>query len=387
MAAAVDRHVRGPRPAARRGRVRRSPAGYLVAVVVGLAAVSRLSFPIVPTFHPGDVAAAPARRVAARRRDDPRARELSARRARARGSQGLVRRRDLRARLPLHGGGDPDRGLHHRGVFPLLVRDEAEHERRALADRAGRRSPARRLGRRRRRARSCSRPISCGCSAARPTRRRSCRCGSSSLSLPFTFVGMLLSWTLIARGLQHRLIPLAAAGSTSTSPSTSRSCRRTRTRRRPASRSRPRPSARSSLVVLRPALARRQPLARLGRRGSSLSGAVALAAGLFCVAVRGEIVGTVVAVAVFAGLVLALRPRHAGRARRARRAGALRPPQGRVSRRRTSQASSHDGPIERRRGRTRATPSPTGGPAPSPGSPSTASRFARSSVFACPRTP
>ena len=34
------------------------------------------------------------------------------------------------------------------------------------------------------------------------------------LSLPFTFTGMILSWTLIARGLQHRLIPIVAASLT-----------------------------------------------------------------------------------------------------------------------------------------------------------------------------
>ena len=71
-----------------------------------------------PHVPPGDVATAPARRGAARRRDDPRARELPARRARARAPPGLARGRDLRARLPLHGGGDPDRRLHHLRDLP-----------------------------------------------------------------------------------------------------------------------------------------------------------------------------------------------------------------------------------------------------------------------------
>ena len=156
------------------------PAGYLVAVVVGLAAVHRLSFPIVPTFHPGDVAAAPARCGAARRRDDPRARELPARRARAGAPPGLVRCRDLRARLPLHGGRDPDRRLHHlRDLPPARPRRGRSRAPRA-ADRACGRSSARRLDRDRGRHASSSRPISCARSAARTTRRRSCRCASSS---------------------------------------------------------------------------------------------------------------------------------------------------------------------------------------------------------------
>ena len=66
-----------------------------------------------------------------------------------------------------------------------------------------------------------------------------------------------------------------------------------------------------------------------------LSGAVALGAGVLVTALAGEIVGTVAAVAVFAGLVARLRPRDAGRGGRAPAPGLGTFSQGRVSRRRT----------------------------------------------------
>ena len=281
------------------------PAGYLVAVVVGLVAVRRLSFPIVPTFHPATWRrllrdAAPLGVVMIL---GPR--ELPARRARARAPEGLVCRRHLRARLPLHGGRDPDRRLHHVRDLP------------AARPRRGRsRAP--------RRCRSRGRPTSCSSSRSRSPSARSCSRPTSSvllggeayapsvvplrilvLSLPFTFIGMILSWTLIARGLQHRLIPIVAA--------------------RPDAQPRTQPRARADLLlqgvggrhardrgarrvrarVLRPALARRQPVTRLGRPRSwraeaSRSGPASSARR------SSDIVGTVVAIAVFAGLVLAL---------------------------------------------------------------------------------
>ena len=144
-------------------------AGYLVSLVVGLAAVSRLSFPVVPTFHP-----ATWRRLL---RDalplgivmilGPR--ELPPRRARARRSQALVRRRHLRARLPLHGGGDPARDLRHRGGVPAARAGRGGRRAPCGAGRACRRSASRRVGGRSRRdgrARSRSRP------AARRSRLR-----------------------------------------------------------------------------------------------------------------------------------------------------------------------------------------------------------------------
>ena len=293
-AAAARRHVGRPRPAGssppRRGlagrlprRGRRRPRRREAALV-----------PDRPDLPSRDLAAAPARRAAARGRHDPRPRQLPPRRARARGPArtrydvgiyGLAYR-FMEAAIPLG-------AFIIAAVFPLLVRDEADHERRALQVA---------------RAADLLLVVSVGVAVATvvlaPDLVRLLGGAAYApsvvplrilvLSLPFTFVGMLLSWTLIARGLQHRLIPIAAAG-VDAQPRPQPRARadvlvQGLRRRHAGDRG---CSARSSLVVLVRTLARRRAVPRLRgadrpRRGGRARGRGARAA------LAGEIVGTIV---------------------------------------------------------------------------------------------
>lgn len=185
------------------------PAGFLVAVIVGLAAVRRLSFPIVPTFHPATwrrlmrdavpLGVVTILGLASYRLDALVLAFLKD--SYDVGIYGLAYR-FMEAAVPLG-------AFIVAAVFPLLVREESGAERRALQIA---------------RAADLLLVTSIGAAVATivlapdlvrllggpaydpavvPLR-------ILALSLPFSFVGMLLSWTLVARGLQHRLIPLAA---------------------------------------------------------------------------------------------------------------------------------------------------------------------------------
>ena len=123
------------------------------------------------------------------------------------------------------------------------------------------------------------------------------------LSLPFTFVGMILAWTLIARGLQRRLIPLVAATLTlnlalnlALVPAYSYKASAAATLTTEA-------SARSSRFFVGAGCTS----ARARSVPGSASGSLALGAGApSSVARFGDIVGTAVTVVVFAALVVAL---------------------------------------------------------------------------------
>ena len=214
-------------------------------------------------------------------------------------------------------------------IFPLLVRDEADHERRAAQIA---------------RAADLLLVVSVGVAVATvvlaPDLVRLLGGAAYApsvvplrilvLSLPFTFVAGLMSWTLIARGLQHRLIPIVAASADAeprAQPRTRADVLVQGVRRRDAG-----DEALGAFVLIflvRMWLGRALP--RLAAR-IALGGALALGGGVLVRLVAGEIVGTVAAVAVFAGLVLAF-----GLVTRAeldalvRRGGSS----GRVSRRRT----------------------------------------------------
>jgi len=98
-------------------------------------------------------------------------------------------------------------------VFPLLVRDEEDHERRSLqVVRAADLLLVVGVG------------VAVSTVVAAPTLVRLLGGAAYApsvvplriliLSLPFSFVAGLMAWTLIARGLQHRLIPIAAGAVT-----------------------------------------------------------------------------------------------------------------------------------------------------------------------------
>ena len=244
------------------------PAGYLVAVVVGLVAVHRLSFPIVPTFHPATWRrllrdAAPLGVVmilglASYRLDALVLALLQD--SHAVGIYGLAYR-FMEAAIPIG-------AFITFAIFPLLVRDEADRERRALQ-----------IARAADLLLVVSVAIAVGTVVLAPDLVRALGGEAYApsvvplrilvLSLPFTFTGMILSWTLIARGLQHRLIPIVAAGLTlnlvlnlALVPTYSYKASAGVTLATEAV---------GALVarVLRPALARRQPVTRLRRARSS----------------------------------------------------------------------------------------------------------------------
>jgi O-antigen/teichoic acid export membrane protein len=188
-------------------------------------------------------------------------------------------------------------------IFPLLVRDESDRERRALQ-----------IARATDLLLVVSIAIAVGTVVLAPDLVRALGGDAYApsvvplrilvLSLPFTFTGMILSWTLIARGLQHRLIPIVALSlmlnlvlNLVLVPTYSYKA--------------------SSGVTLATEAAGAFALVFFVRRwlhvspslGSVVrivaSGGVALALGLLG-AQLSDILGTVVAIAVFAGLVIAL---------------------------------------------------------------------------------
>jgi O-antigen/teichoic acid export membrane protein len=125
------------------------------------------------------------------------------------------------------------------------------------------------------------------------------------LSLPFTFVGMILSWTLIARGLQHRLIPVVAF-SLAVNLILNLALVPTYSYKASASVT----LATEALGALLLAFLVRRWL-RVGPAFGSVAriavaGGAALGAGLLVSLAVGDILGTVVTVAAFAGLVLVL---------------------------------------------------------------------------------
>ena len=98
-------------------------------------------------------------------------------------------------------------------IFPLLVREEADRKRRALQ-----------IARATDLLLVASVAITVGTIVLAPDLIRALGGDAYApsvvplrilvLSLPFTFVGMIMAWTLIARGLQHRLIPIVAGSLT-----------------------------------------------------------------------------------------------------------------------------------------------------------------------------
>jgi O-antigen/teichoic acid export membrane protein len=278
-------------------------AGYLVAVVVGLAAVSRMSFPVVPAFHPATwrrllrdalpLGVVMILGLASYRLD---ALVLAAMKSSYDvGIYGLAYR-FMEAAIPLG-------TFIIAAVFPLLVRDEADHERRALQV-----------------VRAADLLLVVGIGVAVSTvvlapdlvRLLGGAAYAPSvvplrilvLSLPFTFMAGLMSWTLIARGLQHRLIPIAAAAVTlnlvlniALVPTYSYKASASVTLC---------VEALGALVLV--ALVRRWlgvgPALASSLR-IVLAGAIALGAGALVASFIGAVAGTVVAVAAFAALVLA----------------------------------------------------------------------------------
>lgn len=278
-------------------------AGYLVAVVVGLYSVRRLAFPIVPRFHPETWRrlmrdALPLGIVTilglASYRLDALVLALLKDSYEV-GIYGLAYR-FMEASVPLG-------AFVVAAVFPVLVRNGAERERRAVQVA---------------RAVDLLLIVSVGVMVATivlaPDLVR--LLGGAdyapsvlplrilAVSLPFSFVGMLLAWALIAEGLQRRLIPIAAAGvavnlalNLAFVPTYSYKASATIT------------LATEALgVVLLVVLTRRW----IGASPSvasvlriATSGAVALGAGLLFT-FAGNIAGTAVAIGVFGGLVLAL---------------------------------------------------------------------------------
>ena len=279
------------------------PAGYLVAVIVGLVAVHRLSFPIVPTFHPAMWRrllrdAAPLGVVmilglASYRLDALVLAFLQD--SHAVGIYGLAYR-FMEAAIPIG-------AFITFAIFPLLVRDEADRDRRALQ-----------IARAADLLLVVSVAIAVSTVVLAPDLVRALGGEAYApsvvplrilvLSLPFTFTGMILSWTLIARGLQHRLIPLAAAGLTlnlvlnlALVPTYSYKASAGVTLATEAV------GALTLVFFVRRWLGVSPSLGSVARIVGS--GAVALALGLLGAQVS-DILGTVVAIAVFAGLVLAL---------------------------------------------------------------------------------
>jgi O-antigen/teichoic acid export membrane protein len=280
------------------------PAGYLVAVVVGLVAVRRLSFPIMPTFHPATwkrllrdalpLGVVMILGLASYRLDALVLALLKD--SHAVGIYGLAYR-FMEAAIPLG-------AFITFAIFPLLVRDEPDHERRALQV-----------------ARAADLLLVVAVAVAVSTivlapdlvRALGGPAYAASvvplrilvLSLPFTFVAMILSWTLIARGLQHRLIPIVAGGlivnlalNLALVPTYSYKA--------------------SAGVTLTTEALGALTLVFFVRRwlhvgpaaGSvariAVAGGAALGAGLLASMVTGEIIGTIVTVAAFAGLVAVL---------------------------------------------------------------------------------
>ncbi len=277
--------------------------GYLAAALVGLLVVQRLALPVVPTFHRHTWRrllrdAAPLGLVvilglASYRLD---ALVLAALQdAHDVGIYGLAYR-FMEASIPL--------GLFVvAAVFPLLVKDEADSGRRAAQVA---------------RAADLLLIVGVGVAAATfvlaPDLVR--LLGGSAyaaaveplrilvLSLPFTFTAGLMSWTLIARGLQQRLIPITAAALTlnlvlnlALVPTYSYTA--------------------SASVTLGVEILGALVLVVLVRRWLHVSpdprtstkilvaGLVALALGLVCARVGGALVATVATLLVFGGLVLA----------------------------------------------------------------------------------
>jgi len=278
------------------------PAGYLLAVVVGLFAVRRLSFPIIPAFHPATwrrllrdafpLGVVTILGLASYRLDALVLAFLKD--SYDVGIYGLAYR-FMEAAVPLG-------AFIVAAIFPLLVRDEDGQERRALQIA---------------RAADLLLVVSVGVAVATvvlaPDLVRLLGGAAYApsvvplrilaLSLPFTFVGMLLSWTLIARGLQHRLIPIAAAGvvlnlalNLALVPAYSYKASAGVTLGVEAL------GAFTLVFLVRHWLDVAPSLNSVIR--ITVSGAVALGAGLLCT-FAGEIAGTIVAVAAFAGLVLA----------------------------------------------------------------------------------
>jgi O-antigen/teichoic acid export membrane protein len=279
------------------------PAGYLVAVVVGLVAVHRLSFPIVPTFHPATWRrllrdAAPLGVVmilglASYRLDALVLALLQD--SHAVGIYGLAYR-FMEAAIPIG-------AFITFAIFPLLVREEADRDRRALQ-----------IARAADLLLVVSIAIAVGTVVLAPDLVRALGGEAYApsvvplrilvLSLPFTFTGMILSWTLIARGLQHRLIPIVAAGLTlnlvlnlALVPTYSYKASAGVTLATEAV------GALTLVFFVRRWLGVSPSLGSVTKIVAS--GGVALGAGLLCAQVS-DILGTVVAIAVFAGLVLAL---------------------------------------------------------------------------------
>ena len=279
------------------------PAGYLVAVVVGLVAVHRLSFPIVPTFHPATWRrllrdAAPLGVVmilglASYRLDALVLALLQD--SHAVGIYGLAYR-FMEAAIPIG-------AFITFAIFPLLVREEADRDRRALQ-----------IARAADLLLVVSIAIAVGTVVLAPDLVRALGGEAYApsvvplrilvLSLPFTFTGMILSWTLIARGLQHRLIPIVAAGLTlnlvlnlALVPTYSYKASAGVTLATEAV------GALTLVFFVRRWLGVSPSLGSVTKIVAS--GGVALGAGLLC-AQFSDILGTVVAIAVFAGLVLAL---------------------------------------------------------------------------------
>jgi O-antigen/teichoic acid export membrane protein len=280
------------------------PTGYLVAVVVGLAAVRRLSFPIVPTFDPATWRrllrdAAPLGVVmilglASYRLDALVLALLQD--SYAVGIYGLAYR-FMEAALPIG-------TVITFAIFPLLVRDEPDHERRSLQ-----------IARAVDLLLVAAVAIAVGTIVLAPDLVRALGGDAYApsvvplrilvLSVPFTFVGMILSWTLIARGLQHRLIPIVAVSLTinlalnlALVPTYSYKASAAVT------------LATEALGAVTLVYFVRRWLSVSPALGSVLkiaaSGGIALGAGLLCTELTGDIVGTAVTIVIFAGLVLGL---------------------------------------------------------------------------------
>ena len=280
-----------------------APVGYLLAATVGLVAVRRLSFPIVPAFHPPTwrrlmrdalpLGVVTILGLASYRLDALVLAFLKD--SYDVGIYGLAYR-FMEASVPLG-------AFVVAAVFPVLVREEARQERRALQIA---------------RATDLLLIVSVGVAIATivlaPDLVRVLGGAAYApsvvplrilaLSLPLTFVGMLLSWTLIARGLQRRLIPLAAASvvlnlalNLALVPTYSYKASAAIT------------LAMEAVGVIVLVIMVRRWIGVSPSPSSilriSISGAIALSAGLLCT-FASNIVGTIVAVGVFAGLVLAL---------------------------------------------------------------------------------
>jgi O-antigen/teichoic acid export membrane protein len=189
-------------------------------------------------------------------------------------------------------------------IFPLLVRDEPDHERRSLQ-----------IARAVDLLLVAAVAIAVGTIVLAPDLVRALGGDAYApsvvplrilvLSVPFTFVGMILSWTLIARGLQHRLIPIVAVSLTinlalnlALVPTYSYKASAAVT------------LATEALGAVTLVYFVRRWLSVSPALGSVLkiaaSGGIALGAGLLCTELTGDIVGTAVTIVIFAGLVLGL---------------------------------------------------------------------------------